>query len=334
MKPHHQIGLAGGCLVFCVGSIMCFFGFLLCLTGIGALLGVPLIIAGMGIAYGVAPVFGVAIGCMNQAAGKANSPRPSTRPDPQVEPNTLPHHHVLPPLPPRDPQSHDGSYAADGLKAPFRKGGDLVLRFFGTRETTGADGVVRVVPWHERFSLLALSLIFIWPLGILLTWLSSRLDRHRKVVITIAGVVWGALSMMAPDAPSSRGVVTPWFERIDQRAIQIGREALGEAWPFTVPQGILRCEGTGSVRSVTFTANSRVYAINGTASSFADRRDWLPLKMIWRDDTSHPGVDGIKVSISPLIDLGLALGEPTEELRQKAIDQWKVLHIAIPAPAK
>lgn len=77
------------------------------------------------------------------------------------------------------------------------------------------------------------------------------------------------------------------------------RADLGDAWPFTVEAGTLRCEG-GS--SVVFVADGKSYAINGTARSQTDYPD---VDRIWADDP-RPGY-GPKKDIGPIIDRGLKL---------------------------
>ena len=89
----------------------------------------------------------------------------------------------------------------------------------------------------------------------------------------------------------------------------------GQAWPFTVSRGELRCSPP---RIVTFSANGVSYAVNGTASGAG----FAPIDPIW--DYNWAMLDEmakilgitveqakaqspIRISISPIIEAGLAL---------------------------
>lgn len=116
-----------------------------------------------------------------------------------------------------------------------------------------------------------------------------RLALITLVVLLVAGC--GAAPEVAVPATSVRPAGT------------ITRANLGEQWPFTVEQGEVRClnsTGTG-LGEVVFIAEGTTYAINGPAKS---RKIYADIATIWRDDPSYPG---LKVSIGPIIDLGLKL---------------------------
>lgn len=84
---------------------------------------------------------------------------------------------------------------------------------------------------------------------------------------------------------------------------QITRADYGDAWPFTVEAGQVRCmhmRGPGS-NEVVFIAEGTAYAINGTAKGTKQYADVAP---IWLD---NPKAAGLKVSLQPILDLGLAL---------------------------
>ena len=84
---------------------------------------------------------------------------------------------------------------------------------------------------------------------------------------------------------------------------QITRADYGDAWPFTVEAGEVRCmnsRGPGS-GDVVFIVNGTTYAINGTAKATKQYADVRP---IWRD---NPTIAGLKVSLQPILDLGLSL---------------------------
>lgn len=89
----------------------------------------------------------------------------------------------------------------------------------------------------------------------------------------------------------------------DDEAGAVSKDDLGEAWPFSVSEGVLDCEGSGGVGAVTFEANGTTYAVNGVAK---DQGAGADIEEIWLDD---PTIPGAKKSISPIIDRGLALCE-------------------------
>ena len=100
----------------------------------------------------------------------------------------------------------------------------------------------------------------------------------------------------------------PMQRRGSGNQVEIGRAQLGGAWPLTVDSGVLRCEplvvGDRVNPLVTFESGGRIYAINGTASSWASRKGWQRVNDIWRDD---PTVPGAKLPVSSLIAKGLEL---------------------------
>jgi hypothetical protein len=75
-------------------------------------------------------------------------------------------------------------------------------------------------------------------------------------------------------------------------------ELISEAdWPLTVRRGTLTCvDGL----FVVYAVGGVTYAVNGTARG----RGYDEIEPIWADD---PEIEGIKVSIKPLIDVGLSL---------------------------
>lgn len=77
------------------------------------------------------------------------------------------------------------------------------------------------------------------------------------------------------------------------------KEDYGDAWPFTVDQGIVRCVAPRN--EIVFSSGGKAYAVNGTAKAndlYAD------IGQIWKDD---PTIAGAKISIGPILDLGLSL---------------------------
>jgi hypothetical protein len=83
-------------------------------------------------------------------------------------------------------------------------------------------------------------------------------------------------------------------------AVEVSRSDFGNEWPLTVDSGTLDCDEPGLV---TFSANGTTYAVNGLAIG-SDR--WPDIDAIWADDPQQPG---LKISIGPLIDRGLAICE-------------------------
>lgn len=81
---------------------------------------------------------------------------------------------------------------------------------------------------------------------------------------------------------------------------QVSRATLGDEWPLTVEAGELRCDGSGGVGAVTFTAAGKTYAVNGIAK----QRGIQAIDPIW---APNPSIPGTKKSIGPLIDRGLEL---------------------------
>jgi hypothetical protein len=81
----------------------------------------------------------------------------------------------------------------------------------------------------------------------------------------------------------------------------ISRTDLGTKWPLTVESGTLRCEGSGGVGDVTFSATGKTYWVNGTAKATERYADFSE---IWADD---PSVSGLKINAGALTDAGLQL---------------------------
>lgn len=77
----------------------------------------------------------------------------------------------------------------------------------------------------------------------------------------------------------------------------VSQTLLGDDWPLTVPDGVLRCEGASTI---VFRSGGTDYAVNGVATA-AGHADIDP---IWA-----AGDDGVspKKNIAPLIERGMAL---------------------------
>ena len=90
-------------------------------------------------------------------------------------------------------------------------------------------------------------------------------------------------------------------------------------WPFTVSEGTLLCAPYGvggNQQSVTFVANRRMYAANGTAKGTDQFED---IDAIWKD---NPDIPGTKVNIGPILDKGLSLCRCKERRRRTPLSVW------------
>lgn len=87
---------------------------------------------------------------------------------------------------------------------------------------------------------------------------------------------------------------------------RIDRESWEGEWPLTKDVAHLQRRAGDRVVLIA----DRVYAVNGAAKAerhfFLDRPRYVPIDEIWRDDPKMPG---LKVSLGPLIAMGLALTE-------------------------
>ena len=84
-------------------------------------------------------------------------------------------------------------------------------------------------------------------------------------------------------------------------AATITQDEVGSEWPFSVREGTLRCSGTRTAGSVTFEAEGRTYALNGTAKSQTEFPDVDP---IW---AANPAIPEARKDIGPIIQRGLQL---------------------------
>lgn len=81
---------------------------------------------------------------------------------------------------------------------------------------------------------------------------------------------------------------------------RVARSDLGDEWPLTDETGIVVCERLRGNVSLTYLSDTTdaEYALNGVAA----RRGFPPIDPVWAD---NPHIDGLKVSLSPLISYGL-----------------------------
>lgn len=83
---------------------------------------------------------------------------------------------------------------------------------------------------------------------------------------------------------------------------QISKETLGAPWPFSVDSGVVQCNDQ---RHVLFVAGGQTYAINGTArGAIKAGAPYKDLDEIWLD---NPDMAGAKISVQPVLDIGLSL---------------------------
>ena len=85
----------------------------------------------------------------------------------------------------------------------------------------------------------------------------------------------------------SVGVITSptWAE-----SEKVNKTMFGDAWPLVVSEGTLTCDRG---KAITFMANRKTYAVNGTARANAKDMRWLDVKEIWADDPQFPGLKKI-----------------------------------------
>jgi len=84
----------------------------------------------------------------------------------------------------------------------------------------------------------------------------------------------------------------------------IAESEYGEKWPLTVTEGTLSCKPIGSLGIVTFTANGKTYAVNGTAMGQAKKNGWKEIDEIWKP---NPSIPGTRINMGPILDKGLSL---------------------------
>lgn len=81
--------------------------------------------------------------------------------------------------------------------------------------------------------------------------------------------------------------------------VVLKKEDFKEAWPFTVDEGLLRCDGRDTPRAITFRVGDKIYPINRAAEmSTCTNAD---LDEIWAKD---PAKDGDKKSLDPILRRG------------------------------
>ena len=113
-----------------------------------------------------------------------------------------------------------------------------------------------------------------------------------------AGAVTIAVALAACGGTSTETSATTGAAS-NQRSVKVTQAEFGDAWPFTVAEGTVRCVGASSV---VFDTGGRTYAVNGTAKAQTEFPDF---DSIWAADPK--GIPGTKKSIGPIITKGLSL---------------------------
>jgi hypothetical protein len=127
------------------------------------------------------------------------------------------------------------------------------------------------------------------------------------------------ISCTSPSDQSSSQSVHESEETVATTGKKITSLDFGEKWPFTISEGIVKCTEYGGV---VFQANSKVYALNGTAKMHSDEYGYANVEEIWAVDEkmvqamkdngySKEEIERLKIrkSIGPIIDAGLELCE-------------------------
>jgi hypothetical protein len=130
-------------------------------------------------------------------------------------------------------------------------------------------------------------------------WVWTLVGVGLLLVVYIGGSAWVGMNV-EPDEPDNPLLSTPSVSSRSLRGLVEERSWPGE-WPLTVPGGRLGCSpvGANGMDAVTFTVGDRVYAVNGAAQTV-----YPPIDPIWR---TQPGVEGVRVNIGELLDVGLSL---------------------------
>lgn len=108
--------------------------------------------------------------------------------------------------------------------------------------------------------------------------------------------------------PPQFGVVLFWLIALTPATAcagtrEVARADLGAEWPLTVGAGTLACRPfMSNLHILTFTANGKVWAVNGTALG----QGYADIEPIW---APNPNIPEAKINIGPMIDLAKSLCE-------------------------
>lgn len=106
----------------------------------------------------------------------------------------------------------------------------------------------------------------------------------RSIIVVLAAIAHFVLGFV---------VVWALLPERPQDGIEIRQADYGGRWPFSVPQGRLRCEAAGAV---IFTVHGKDYAVNGMAAP-----RYAPIQAVWK------GADDPNIDVGPIIARGLTL---------------------------
>lgn len=137
---------------------------------------------------------------------------------------------------------------------------------------------------------------------ILLAIVAGGCGQHEPQSVPVTGSTLTAMiSSIATSTTSSSPIPVVTASHVSPPAIrapgEVRREDFGEKWPLTVDAGIVRCNNG----AVTFASGGVSYDVNGTAMT---RNRGRKIDEIW---AANPTVSGLKIDISPILDLGLKL---------------------------
>lgn len=134
---------------------------------------------------------------------------------------------------------------------------------------------------------------------ILLVIVAGGCGQHEPQSVPVTGSTrTSMISSIATSTTSSSPMPVVTTSHVSTRAPgEVRRDDFGEKWPLTVDAGIVRCNNG----AVTFAAGGVSYDVNGTAMT---RNRGRKIDEIW---AANPTVSGLKIDISPILDLGLKL---------------------------
>lgn len=169
--------------------------------------------------------------------------------------------------------------------------------------------------WWDRLSNAQKAVLVLAGIGLVAVALSRQpgatdIDAINNPTTTVADPASSttqAATTQAPEVSTSQPTTTskpttteatnPYCV-IDGSSMLINATCIHDDWPLSAEEGVLACH---PAFAVTFAADGTEYAINGLARQ---RDEWAEVDPIWLD---NPDVEGLKVNIGPLIDLGLTL---------------------------
>jgi hypothetical protein len=115
------------------------------------------------------------------------------------------------------------------------------------------------------------------------------------------------LALLAGLPDGDRSQRSEFAEPLPVNEAYISRAEYGEAWPFTVEDGILAGRARGRMGVVTFTTGGVTYGVNGIA--VADPAN-AKVETIW---AHNPNIPGLRINIGPIIDRGLSLANGVDQ---------------------